>query len=290
MLNIERVHHIIEAGVKSAKTSEGRSRIECIRLCSEGYAEPDYSDPESGVIAFGNWNDITRWDATKHEFVTIDDTPSRIAALLEKLGVELEWEDEWAICDQCGKAVRTSPTSYNWKPSYWQDDNGSITCCGCISEDPAEYLESLEGNTRKCVTLDLDLGEHGYVLLEDGFENGFHHGQDADPKLIGTALREQGIERFLFNLDHTGQFDLGFSVWVHEVEVSTLDHDAWQEAPKDGPSVAGGLQRALLDAARKMSDLPDARIKIAKCDVGTGTAQVRTVTPHEFLDGKALDF
>jgi hypothetical protein len=290
MLNIERVNRSIEAGVKSAKTSEGRSRIECIRLCSEGYAEPGYSDPESGVIAFGNWNDITRWDAAKHEFVTIGDTPSRIAALLEKLGVELEWADEWACCAQCSKAVRTGPDSYNWKPSFWQDDSGSITCCGCISEDPTDYLMSLEGNTRKCVTLDIDLAEQGYVLLEDGFENGFHYGQDADPKLIGKLLREQGIERFLFNLDHTGQFDLGFSVWVHEDEFAEVDHEAWLDAEKDGPSVAGGLQRALQDATRKMSDQPDAGIKVAKCDVGTGTAQVRTVTPQEFLDGRALDF
>lgn len=144
MLNVKRVQRIIEAGIKSSKTNEGQSRIEDIRLCTEGFAEPGYNEPESGLVAFGNWNDISRWDAAMHESVIIDDTPSRIATLLEKLGVELEWSDEWACCDQCGKAVRTSPDSNRWKPSFWQDGSGSITCCNCIAEDPADYLDALE--------------------------------------------------------------------------------------------------------------------------------------------------
>jgi len=286
MLNVKRVHRIIEAAINSATTTEGQSRIESIRVCSEGYAEPGYSDPESGLIAFGNWNEISRWDAAKNESITIDDTPSRVAALLEKLGVELEWSDEWAFCDQCNKAVRTSPDSYCWKRSYWQDDSGSVTCCDCIAEDPSDYLESLEGNTRNCITLYIDLAEHGYVMLEDGFENGFHYGQDADPKLIGKALREQGIERFLFHLDHTGQFDLAFSVWVYADEIIKLSHEAWNVATKDGPSVSDGLQRALQDASLKMSKLPDGSTKVATCDVSLGTATVRAVTSQDFIDGK----
>lgn len=288
MLNVKRVQRIIEAGIKSSKTNEGQSRIEDIRLCTEGFAEPGYNEPESGLVAFGNWNDISRWDAAMHESVIIDDTPSRIATLLEKLGVELEWSDEWACCDQCGKAVRTSPDSNRWKPSFWQDGSGSITCCNCIAEDPADYLESLGGNARNCITLDLDLAENGYVLLEDGFENGFHPGQDADPKVIAKALREQGIERFLFKLDHTGQFDLAFSVWVHEDEIANVSQENWLAATKDGPSVSAGLQRALQDAAQKMSKLPEGSIKVVKCDASSGTGTVRAVTPQDFIDGKAF--
>jgi len=167
-----------------------------------------------------------------------------------------------------------------------------VTCSECIKEDPFDYLASLEGDTNNCVTLDLDLAEHGYVLLEGGFEHGFYHGQDADPKLIGKALRDQGIEKFIFTLDSTGQFDFAFSVWVHQEDIESLDIEAWEQATKDGPSVAEGLRRALEDASRKMSELPEVPgcPKIAKCDASTGTARVRTVTPQEFVDGKALDF
>lgn len=289
MQAFQRAQRIIEAGVNAAKTNEGHSRIDCIHLCTAGYVEPGYSDPKSGIIAFGNWNSVSRWDEAKSEFVTIDEAPCRVAALLEKLGVELEWSDEWTFCDECGKAVRTSPDSYNWRRSYSQDDDGAINCAECISKDPAEYLQSLEGDSRRCVTLDIDLAEHDYVLLEDGFEHGFHHGQDADPKLIGDALREQGITRFIFTLDSTGQFDIAFSVWLHKDVFSNLDPEAWEESAKNGPSVSAGLQRALQDASRKLDELPEG-IKVAKCDVGTGTARVRTVPPQEFLDGNALDF
>ena len=46
---IDRVYKIIEAASNSAKTSEGRSRIDTIQICTEGYAEPGYADPASGV-------------------------------------------------------------------------------------------------------------------------------------------------------------------------------------------------------------------------------------------------
>ena len=239
---VDRVYRIIEAGSNSARTNEGRSRIDTIQICTAGYAEPGYDDPKSGVIAFGNWNDISRWDEGERRFVTIDDTACRVARLLEKLGVELEWEDEWVLCEQCGKAVRSEPDSYGWKRSYWRDENGSVTCGGCIQEDPADCLASLEGDTNNCVTLDLDLAEHGYVLLQDSFEHGFYHGQDADPKLIGEALREQGIDRFLFTLDSTGQFDISFSVWIHREDIEFLDIEAWEQASKNGPSVSEGLR------------------------------------------------
>jgi len=288
MLN--RVNRILQAGIAAAKTSEGRSRIEDIRICTEGFAEPGYDDPPSGIIAFGNWNTLSRWDAASHSFVTTDDTPGRVAELLERLGVELEWSDEWACCDQCSKAVRTSADSYGWKPSYSQDNDGNITCANCIADDPTDYLKSLEGDCRRCVTLDIDLADHGYVLLEDSFEHGFHHGQDADPELIGAALREQGVERFLFTLDSTGEFDMSFSVWLHEDELAVLDRDAWELAPKDGPSVAAGLQRALADASRQMAELPDGGIKVSKVDARTGIARVRLASPQEFLDGTAMDF
>lgn len=284
----DQIDRIIAAGITAAKTNEGRSRIDCIQFCHAGYAEPGYDDPRSGVIAFGNWNDVSKWNEAERKFESTDDAPGRVAKLLEKLGVDLEWSDEWLFCNDCGKAVRSSPTSYGWKQSFSEID-GSISCCNCITENPTAYLESMEGNSRRCVTLDIDLAEQGYVLLEGGFENGFHYGQDADPKVIGDALETQGISRFIFRLDSTGQFDMSFSVWVHQDELSNIDDKAWANAPKDGPSVANGLQRALNDANRKLAELPVTGINVATCDVAKGTARVRTVSRQDFLDGNALD-
>ena len=49
------------------------------------------------------------------------------------------------------------------------------------------------------------------------------------------------------------------------------------------------MQKALADASAKMASV-DGGIKIAKCDIDTATARVRTVTPEEFIAGTALDF
>jgi hypothetical protein len=284
---LERVERIIEAGRSSAKSNQGRSQIDCITICTEGYAEPGYDDPASGVVAFGNWNNVTRYDG--HEFHVIDNVPGRVASLLEKLGVELDWSDEWTICEGCHKAVRTQANSYRWRASYADDGCGSILCHECIKTDPTDYLQSLEGDSRRCVTIDLDLEVAGYKLLADDFENGLYGGQADRPELIADALREQGVERFIFHLDSTGQFDLSFSVWVHESEFNLIDREEFESTPVSGVDPAVQMQKALADASAKMA-ATDGRIKVAKCDLDCGTARVRFVSPEDFVAGKALDF
>ncbi len=280
---IRRVEKLIEAARNTATTSQARSQIDSISIC-EGYAEPGYSDPSSGVIVFGNWNTVTRYDG--NNFITVDEAPARVASLLEKLACELEWSDEWACCDKCGRAVRTKPDSYSWQASYTSTDDG-ITCHECLEEDPTDYLQSLEGDSGRCVTMDLDLEAHGYKLLADDYENGLYGGQSDRPELIAEALREQGISRFIFNLDSTGQFDLSFSVWVHESE--SVDLEEFETAPTAGPDPATQMQKALADATTKMA-ATEGQIKVAKCDLDSGTARVRVVSPEDFVAGKALDF
>lgn len=281
---LRRVERILEAGRSSASTSSGRSQIDSFLVCTQGYAEPGYSDPSSGIIVFGNFNTISRYEGNK--FVTVDEAPARASSLLEKAGVSLEWSDEWACCNQCGKAVRTQADSYSWQPSYASTDEG-IACHECLEEDPADYLQSLEGDSRRCVTFNIDLEAQGYKLLADDFENGLYGGQADRPELIAEALREQGIERFIFRLDSTGQFDMSFSVWLHESE--SVDLETFEAAPTAGVDPADGLRAALSDASRQMDQI-DGQIKVAKCDVGTGTARVRSVDPEAWVKGEALNF
>jgi hypothetical protein len=282
---LDRVEKVIDAARKAATTSRARSQIDSTVICTEGYAEPGYDDPPSGLIAFGDWNVVSRYVGRK--FQTIDDTPARLSKRLDRLGVELAWVDEWTCCDGCGKAVRTKPNSYSWRPSYIDDGCGTLICGECLRADPAEYLRALEGRSNACLTVDIDLEQCGYVLVEAGFEQGLYGGQAADPTLIAEALREQGVTRFLFKLDHSGQFDIDFSVWVHAEDASNLDAQKFAGAQKDGADRAENLRAALSDASRKMDEC-EGQIKIATCDLSTGTASVRTITPQEFVEGKAL--
>lgn len=127
------------AACKEIATREGRSRIDDVQFHSE-YAEPGYSDNANG-IAVGNWNEVSRWDLKEKKSVVIDTTPELFSELLEKLGVSLEWSDEWTTCDSCGKLIRTSPNSYDWTPFYERD--GETVCHNCEQPNDEEESEDI---------------------------------------------------------------------------------------------------------------------------------------------------
>lgn len=158
-----------------------------------GYAEPGYRDPKKAVLFF-NWNEVGR----------------RTSDLLEQYGYECEWEDEWTTCSGCGKALRTSPDSYSWQPSYFEMD-GELTCIECT--DIEAYLETLEDNPRRAVNDHINPADYGYVKLEGDFENGWHPGQNDDPREIFKRLRAAGHKRLLFNVDSVSQFYITFEVY-----------------------------------------------------------------------------
>lgn len=171
-----------------------------------GIAEPGYDDKP---VVLGNWNE--RYTGN----VITDNTMPRLAALFEKLGYTAEWSDEWEVCSCCGKVIRVRADSYSWKAYYWIDPVHCELLCGdCIKDDPAGYLEYLSGNPSACDTIGLDLSKFGYELHAGNYENGWYPGQNDDPKDVAIKLRKEGIEDFVFVLDNTGQFDIGFSVWV----------------------------------------------------------------------------
>lgn len=158
------------------------------------YAEPGYSNPEKAIL-FNNWN-----------YFSAD-----VTDLLEKYGYSIEWEDEWSTCEECGKAVRTSPDSYGWQPSYFIMNDCELFCKDCVPMD--EYLESLEDKPTRALNDHVNPADYGYVKLEGDFENGFHPGQNANPREIYKRLHDAGHKRLLFNIDSVGQFDMYFSIW-----------------------------------------------------------------------------
>ena len=127
----ERILDIARTMAEKVGGWETSNRIEEIQL-HHGYAETGYTQPKCGIIATGNWNDTTKWDKVAGRTV-ISNLPSRVCALLEKVGVEIEWSDEWCACNDCGKLVRGCADSYYWKPSYILGD-GELKCLECAEE------------------------------------------------------------------------------------------------------------------------------------------------------------
>lgn len=273
-----RVERILEIAQRAAPSQQGRSALESIRTCA-GYAEPGYDEPECGVIAFGNWNKITEYKDGKS--TVIDDYPRRVGDLFEKLGVECEWSDEWDMCTDCDKAVRTHGNSFFWRPAYGHI-SGDLVCQECILKDPAEFLEERE-NEEKGITFDIDLEKAGYKLLLDSLENGFHPGQDASAELIAKNLKKLDVTRFLFKLDANSQFYSTFSVWVHADEWRDDLADELKNLGVDGPSRSDNLRKALQSVP--IAQAPGTAV-YASIDVNVGEAKVRVLTPEEFLDGK----
>jgi hypothetical protein len=132
---VSRVYRALEAASNSAKDNQTRNMIEDITIHTQGYAEPGY---EGEVIAIGDWNDTTEYNHITKERVLVSKIPSRLARVLGKLGVDVEWCDEWVECYDCGKLIRTQPDSMWWEPSFTCDDN-SAHCLLCTHKLTPEY-------------------------------------------------------------------------------------------------------------------------------------------------------
>jgi len=176
------------------------------------YSEPGYSADEPGVI-LGNYNPFCGFSAPKSE--QHRDERVRFARVAERLGFDLEWEDEWTTCTECEKIVRMVADSYHWTQSFHLFDECEIVCRQCIEsdEDFAEsYLWDKLNNPYTADTFDLDLESLGFEQIDEG-EAGWHPGQTSDPE---TMVKAAGDRDFVFQLNSVGQFDCRFSLWVRK--------------------------------------------------------------------------
>lgn len=100
-----------------------------------GYAHQSDGPADEPVLS-ANWN-VSQERAPAPEYRRGEPTRAmaRIEAVLSRVeGLALEWCDEGAACDACGKWVRTQPDSYFWVPAYRLDDAG-FTCLNCAAEE-----------------------------------------------------------------------------------------------------------------------------------------------------------
>ena len=137
----------LERSIRALEASRNHSACSfanCLQWASE-YAEPGYDSPEAGIV-LGDWNDIKErcpeWPH-KLEWLTVNDYPSRLAKLFERLGCAIEWSDEWSTCSDCGAIVRTSPDGMWWQPSYYLGD-GELLCDGCYGGHDSPYFDRFD--------------------------------------------------------------------------------------------------------------------------------------------------
>jgi hypothetical protein len=165
-----------------------------------------YSNSEEGELLTANWNDL---DQDKYD---------QLEDILKRFDIELDWDDEWDRCYECGKGVRISPTHYGWRPEFVVDCEGYRVCKECFEKDPEEYIEFYKENTNAAFhswaipTLE----KLGYKESDNTYETGFHPGQTDDPENIRHMLLSAGIYDFVFVVKSVGQFDVNWTVFIKE--------------------------------------------------------------------------
>ena len=213
---------------------------------AEGYASKGYSVDDGGIVVFADWNrtgehymDGKQNPPTKEESIM-----PRAERILEKLGCECEWSDEWSTCCNCNNAIRTRADCYEWTPDY-MEMNGELECSTCIAEYPSDYFEELDGQCKKSHHIDtIDPAEHGYVKVVENYQRGMHEGMNDHPDKIGSTLDDGGVGRYFFEV-RSSQFYVEFDLWVHGDEKETMDFKAVDATQGD---VSGNLKRALQNA------------------------------------------
>lgn len=266
---------------QSIATPQGKSRLDDINFCIVGYAEPGYSSDKK-VIALGNWNSITKWDEEKHTSVEVDDTPSLVGDLLDKIGVNIEWSDEWICCNGCGKVVRIKSDSSSWRQSYAYIHEADF-CLECVTKTKQSrlaYVETLEGQHNRCMTIDIDLEKLGYKPLGIDFANGWY-GQSDDPKNIADSLRKMNITRFVFVLDSQNPFEVGFSLFVHKSEVKLFKEEEF--APSPGTDVAKQFQKAVKQLP-PVTNAPAGSVVVNRVNLDDGSVETKTLTAQQFIE------
>lgn len=250
--------------------------------CSKGYTSSPY-----GVV-LADWNNRTKYHAETREFEVIDDTPSRFGDIFKKMGLDIDWSDEYTGCSNCCGAIRTTHDSYGWQPEYLEI-NYEYYCNDCLDRNPdliKEYLQELEGSYNTALNnTHYHPEDYGYVNIQGGFENGLYGGQAADPKLIAKIVEESGVTRYLFRIDDVGQFDMEFSLWVHKSEYRRFKklQRMLSTGRKNGVDPAINLQKALASVP-PISNEPG-KIVYNKCDLADGSVETRVLTPEEFVEG-----
>jgi hypothetical protein len=166
------------------------------------YCEPGYSTEKESIL-FGDWNPVPK---------------GLLSALEERF--ELEWNDEWTSCEECGRYFRTSGDCYQWTMYAWIDGKSGTCLCGdCVKESPDDYIKECINNPKTCVKAFLDLSSLGFTNLNGTFENGFHAHMNDDPvKILAEYKKKYPTYDLVFGNLSVSQFYIDFEIWGKERE------------------------------------------------------------------------
>ena len=169
-------------------------------------------------------NEFNIGETTDGDLVVVSDhwhdLDPRIEDLLRSKGYETYFRDSMDYCHGCNKFCHLQPSCYGdlELPVIF---DGELLCPDCVRDEPESYIEILDHNPDQANHLldDSTLEDLGFRQLDNGYESGFHPGQDDDPNKIYNKIKDK-FDHIIFSIDGAGQFDMTFSVWVKDDNVS----------------------------------------------------------------------
>ena len=172
-------------------------------------------DPDT-VWVTGDWNDDKRIDPKTREWVTIDDTASRLAAALERVGAEVWWHDSTQQCAECHQLIDTE-VMFGTVPSIWVDGHGD-TCLGCVEADINAYVDEYINDATRALPSQLDdavMTAAGWERLDDDYRSGWYGREDEPEEILAAVLQRAGDDaEAVFQVTGAHMFELSFIVWL----------------------------------------------------------------------------
>lgn len=213
----------LEEAVRSVEFDEIYSK-----LMDDGAVESKYRG--AGFLIIPSWEALIKFVDSVNELLVEDEQTAQLEQILVAiLGEEADWgfDDEYDTCSNCYEVVRTSPTSYGWKPDYVRHpEYGEISCEKCLMADPEWYIDDVLINNSDAANTVIDTAvfrDMGFERFYDirgncDFETGWHRGQDASPEEIRKEAQEAGYTEVVFNIVRNSQFYLTWEAWVRGKE------------------------------------------------------------------------
>ena len=193
--------NLVEAADRLIRTYD-KNRETDICLYPDGYVEPGYPD---GPVVIANWNEHPKLEAA-----------------LDRLGIEMDWSDEYVECDNCYRLFRTSPDSHGWR-MYGDIFDGYAVCAECMRKDILGYLREYANEPERAVTWadSSDLEELGCTnVFADDVESvrvgwGFYGPLHSIAPSAALRLQNESdpTGEFVILEDSNGQFDMYWSMW-----------------------------------------------------------------------------
>lgn len=174
-------------------------------------------------VIMAGWEAIQELTKQYNADFDTDFTGEYSTDILDENGIEWGFNDEYDTCSCCYKGIRTSPSSYSWKPDYWYDGDFGLICNECFNgyeNIQEQYLHEHINNPNKAIELlsERQLEELGFVKVNrDSYQSGLHQGMNDDPKAIFDSLQDK-YEEIVFTISMRSQFYIEFEVFGRNKE------------------------------------------------------------------------